>query len=68
MYCIAKGSKEEIGGKLVKLLFPFLTQRGLSSVNSRNIYYFAEQHFKDMFRKAEKGRSTLWVQQGDPTC
>lgn len=73
LYCTAKGSKEGSGGKLVKLIVAISYGKGVIACQQYDHldgpYFnsFVEQNFKDMFRKAEKGRSKLWIQDGDPS-
>jgi len=72
LYCTAKGSKEGSGGKLVKLIVAISHEKGVVAcqqyehLDAKYFNYFVEQNFREMFRKAGKGRSKLWVQDGDP--
>lgn len=71
--CTAKGSHEGSGGKVVKMMVA--VSHGAGVVLCDQYQKLDGQYFKDlvlrefpqMFKKARKGRSRLWLQDGDPS-
>jgi transposase len=71
--CTAKGSHEGSGGKLVKMMVAISHGKGVvlcDQYDKLDGPYFKDLVFREfpkMFRKARKGRSRLWLQDGDPS-
>ena len=71
--CTAKGSKVGTGGKVVKLMVAISYAEGVIACEpyeEMNGAYFAEfvrRKFQDMFTKANKNGSRLFIQDGDPS-
>ena len=71
--CTAKGSHEGSGGKLVKMMVAISHGAGVvlcDQYNKLDGPYFKDlvlREFPQMFKKARKGRSRLWLQDGDPS-
>ena len=71
--CTARGKKEGTGGKVLKLMVAISHKEGVVlceryDINSGlHFANFIEEHFELTFRKAKKGVSRLWLQDGDPS-
>ena len=71
--CTAKGSHEGSGGKLVKMMVAISHEAGVvlcDQYDKLDGQYFKNlvlREFPAMFKKAKKGRSRLWLQDGDPS-
>lgn len=71
--CTAKGSHEGSGGKLVKMMVAISHGEGVvlcDQYDKLDGQYFKNlvfREFRKMFKKAKKGRSRLWLQDGDPS-
>lgn len=71
--CTAKGSHEGSGGKLVKMMVAISHGPGVvlcDQYDKLDGPYFKDlvlREFSKMFKKARKGRSRLWLQDGDPS-
>ena len=71
--CTAKGSHEGTGGKLVKAMVAITYRQGVvlcDQYDKLDGQYFSElilREFNRMFMEARKGRSRLWLQDGDPS-
>ena len=71
--CTAKGSHEGSGGRLVKMMVAITHEEGVvlcDQYEKLDGQYFKNlvlKEFRGMFKKAKKGRSRLWLQDGDPS-
>ncbi|XP_028408796.1 uncharacterized protein LOC114531371 [Dendronephthya gigantea] len=71
--CTAKGSQEGSGGRLVKMMVAISHETGVvlcDQYDKLDGTYFKNlvlRKFRKMFRNAKKGRSRLWLQDGDPS-
>lgn len=71
--CTAKGRKEGSGGKVLKLMVAISHGKGViicepyEKMNGTYFARFIEENFGRMFRAANKGRSRVWLQDGDPS-
>ena len=71
--CTAKGSHEGSGGRLVKMMVAITHEAGVvlcDQYEKLDGQYFKNlvlKEFRGVFKKAKKGRSRLWLQDGDPS-
>ena len=71
--CIAKGSKEGSGGKVVKLFVSISYNKGViacdpyEKLDGPYFEGYVRRTFPGLFKKAKKGKSMLWLQDGDPS-
>lgn len=71
--CTAKGSHVGSGGRVVKLMVAISYDRGIvlceeyEHLNGPMFAMFIKKHFKKTFQKCNKGKSRLFVQDGDPS-
>ena len=69
--CTAKGSHEGSGGRLVKMMVAITHEAGVvlcDQYEKLDGQYFKNlvlKEFRGMFKKAKKGRSRLWLQDGN---
>lgn len=71
--CLAKGNKVGSGGKTVKLLVAITHKFGVvcckpyKEMNGEFFASFIDDEFEDIYRKARKRNTNLFVQDGDPS-
>ena len=71
--CTAKGSHCGSGGRMVKFMVAISYREGVALCEQYDIldgHYFknlVEREFGNMFEKANKGDSKLWIQDGHPS-
>ena len=71
--CTAKGSHEGFGGRLVKMMVAITHEAGVvlcDQYEKLDGQYFKSlvlKEFRGMLKKAKKGCSCLWLQDGDPS-
>ena len=71
--CTAKGSHEGSGGKLVKMMVAITHKEGVvlcdqyEKLDGQYFKHLVLKEFRVMFKKAKKGCSRLWLQDGDPS-
>ena len=72
-YCTAKGKKEGVGGKMVKLMVAISHKSGVikchqyDSINAEVCASFIKEHFPDMFKVSSNRKGKLFLQDGDPS-
>ena len=71
--CTAKGKKEGSGGRVLKLFVAIRYNKGViachpyEKLDGQFFENFVKANFASFFRKADKGLSRLWLQDGDPS-
>jgi len=71
--CTAKGQKSGTGGNLVKLIVGISHNEGVvlcekyDKMNGEFFASFIDKHFEEAFRRANKGQTRMWIQDGDPS-
>ena len=71
--CTAKGRKEGTGGKTLKLFVSISYQKGVIScdpyenLNGQTFCKYVKDNSTQLFTKADKSPSRLWLQDGDPS-
>ena len=68
-----EGKKEGSGGRVLKLLVAISYNKGViachpyEKLDGQFLENFVKANFASFFRKADKGLSRLWLQDGDPS-
>ena len=71
--CTAKGQKVGSGGRMVRLMVAVTYNEGVllceeyDKLNGDTFKVIVEKNFEEMFRRAKKNASRLWIQDGDPS-
>ena len=71
--CTSKGSHCGTGGRMAKFMVAISYREGVvlceqyTHLNGQYFKDFIKKEFPKAFKKAKKGRSKLWVQDGDPS-
>ena len=71
--CTAKGKKGGSGGRVLKLFVAISYNKGViaclpyEKLDGQFFENFVKANFASFFRKADKGPSRLWLQDGDPS-
>lgn len=72
-FCTSKGSKVGSGGKVVKFIVAISYNEGVvlckdyEHMNAAFFSSFIDNNFEEIFQKANKCGSRLWLQDGDPS-
>ena len=71
--CLSRGSKAGTGRKLAKFIVAISYSKGVvlceryEKMNGAFFSSFIDEHFDNVFARAGKGASRLWLQDGDPS-